>query len=200
MPVAHRQEERGAGVPARQPLHERPMEGRADVHKQLPTPKGESPMTVLRIMVVTLAVALAAPAAAQDKGTTNMEILREKLKADKKLVVAANMGLTEAEGKAFWPIYDAYQKDLETINERLLKGIAAYADAYKKGPVPNETAKKLLDEALAIEQAEVTLKQSYVPKLETALPAAKVARYIQIENKIRAVVRYELADKIPLVK
>jgi len=157
-------------------------------------------MTVLRIMVVTLAVALAAPAAAQDKGTTNMEILREKLKADKKLVVAANMGLTEAEGKAFWPIYDAYQKDLETINERLLKGIAAYADAYKKGPVPNETAKKLLDEALAIEQAEVTLKQSYVPKLETALPAAKVARYIQIENKIRAVVRYELADKIPLVK
>ena len=48
--------------------------------------------------------------------------------------------------------------------------------------------------------AEVTLKQSYVPKLETALPTAKVARYLQIETKIRALVRYELADKIPLVK
>jgi len=66
--------------------------------------------------------------------------------------------------------------------------------------VPNETAKKLLDDALAIEDAEVKLKRSYVPKLETALPAAKVARYIQIETKIRALVRYELADKIPLVK
>jgi cob(I)alamin adenosyltransferase len=157
-------------------------------------------MTLLRIIVVTLAVALAAPVAAQDKGTTNMEILREKLKADKKLVVAANMGLTEAEGKAFWPLYDAYQKDLEQINDRLAKTIVAYADAYKKGPVPNETAKKLLDEALAVEEAEVALKRSYVPKLEKAVPAAKVARYIQIENKIRAVVRYELADKIPLVK
>ncbi len=157
-------------------------------------------MALPRIIVVTLAVALAAPAAAQDKGTTNMEILREKLKADKKLVVATNMGLTEAEGKAFWPIYDAYQKDLEQINDRLAKAIVAYADAYSKGPVPNETAKKLLDEALAIEQAEVTLKRSYVPKLEKVLPEAKVARYIQIENKIRAVVRYELAEKIPLMK
>ena len=156
--------------------------------------------TLLRIVLIALVAALAAPAAAQDKGTSNMEILRQKVKADKKLVVALNMGITEAEGKAFWPIYDAYQKDLEQINERLAKTIVAYAEAYNKGPVPNETAKKLLNETLAIEEAEVALKRSYASKLEAALPAAKVARYIQIENKIRALVRYELADKIPLVK
>jgi len=157
-------------------------------------------MTLLRIVLIALVVALAAPAIAQDKGTSNMEILRQKVKADKKLVVAMNMGLTEAEGKAFWPLYDAYQKDLEAIDVRLAKTIVAYAEAYNKGPVPNETAKKLLNDALAIEEAEVTLKRSYVPKIEKALPEAKVARYIQIENKIRALVRYELADKIPLVK
>ncbi|HZY30148.1 MAG TPA: hypothetical protein VFF86_00760, partial [Candidatus Methylomirabilis sp.] len=101
-------------------------------------------MTLLRIVLIALVAALAAPATAQDKGTSNMEILRQKVKADKKLVVALNMGLTEVEGKAFWPLYDAYQKDLGQINERLRKVIVAYADAYKKGPVPNETAKKLL--------------------------------------------------------
>ena len=42
-----------------------------------------------------------------------MQVLREKLKADKKLVVAANMDLKEAEAKGFWPIYDEYQKELE---------------------------------------------------------------------------------------
>ena len=66
--------------------------------------------------------------------------------------------------------------------------------------MPNETAKKLLDDALDIEEAEVTLKRSYVPKLGAALPAAKVARYLQIETKIRALVRYELAANIPLVE
>jgi hypothetical protein len=157
-------------------------------------------MTLLRIILVVLAVAVAAPAIAQDKGTSSMEILRQKVKADKKLLVAVNMGLSEAEDKAFWPLYDAYQNDLGQINERLRKVIVAYADAYKKGPLPNETAKTLLDDALAVEQAEVTLKRSYVPKLGAALPAAKVARYLQIETKIRALVRYELAANIPLVE
>jgi hypothetical protein len=128
-----------------------------------------------------------------------MEILLQKVKADKKLLVAQNLQLTEAEAKAFWPVYDAYQNDLQKINQRLGTTIAEYADAYNQGPVANETAKKLLNEALAIEEAEVKLKRAYVPKLEKALPAAKVARYVQIENKIRAAIRYELAGAIPLV-
>ena len=152
----------------------------------------------LRMLLVILAVALAAPLLAQDN--SNMEILREKVKADKKLLVAANMDLSDAEGKAFWPVYDAYQADLKKLNDRMAKAIVDYADAYNKGPVPNETAKKLLAEMLDIDAAEVNLKKSYVPKLEAVLPEAKVARYIQIENKIRAAVRYELAGAIPLVK
>jgi hypothetical protein len=31
------------------------------------------------------------------------------------------------------------------------------------------------------------------------LPATKVARYLQIENKIRSIVKFELAAQIPLV-
>ena len=154
----------------------------------------------LRMLPIFLLAALAAPAVAQESATTNMEILRQKIKADKKLVVAANMELTDAEGKAFWPVYDAYQKDLQQINERLKNTIVEYADAYNKGPVSNETAKKLLGETLAIDEAEVKLRQSYVPKLEAVLPEAKAARYLQIENKIRAAIRYELAGGIPLVK
>ena len=152
----------------------------------------------LRMLLVILAAALAAPLVAQDN--SNMEILRQKVKADKKLLVAANMDLSDAEGKAFWPVYDAYQADLKKLNDRTAKAIVDYADAYNKGPVPNETAKKLLAETLDIDAAEVKMKQSYVPKLEAVLPEAKVARYMQIENKIRAAIRYELAANIPLVK
>ena len=58
---------------------------------------------------------------AQDEPADNMQILRDKIKADKKLVVATNMELTESEAKDFWPIYDAYQKDLRKINQRIAK-------------------------------------------------------------------------------
>ena len=59
-------------------------------------------------------------------------------------------------------------------------------------------AKKLLEYSLGIQEADVQLMRSYVPKLEKALPEMKMARYIQIEIKIRAVARYELASQIPL--
>ena len=157
-------------------------------------------MMIRLAVAIVLALGVAAPAMAQDPGTQNMEILRQKLKADRKLVVAANLGLTDAEGAAFWPVYDAYQKDLQQINQRMAAVITAYADAYNKGPVTNEVAKKLLDEAVAVDEAEVKLKSSAVPKILATLPATKAARYIQIENKIRALVRYELAANIPLVK
>jgi hypothetical protein len=143
-------------------------------------------------LALLLAFLVAIPAAfaiAQESATSDMEILKQKIKADKKLLVSENMGLTEAEGKAFWPIYDAYQKDLQQLNGRIKKTIEAYAEAYNKGSLSNETAKKLLGDAIAIDEAEVALKRSYVPKLEKAIPAAKVARYIQIENKIRALLR-----------
>lgn len=137
---------------------------------------------------------------AQDKPADNMQILREKIKADKKLLVATNMELTEAEAKNFWPIYEDYQKDLQKINERLIQALHSYAADYKNKSMTDEKAKKLTDEYLSIEQAEVKLKSSSVPKLSKALPATKVARYLQIENKIRAVIKYDLAATVPLVQ
>jgi hypothetical protein len=141
-------------------------------------------MKFAQIVLFAVATLLALPAAAQT--ASDMQILAQKIKADKKLVVAANMQLTEEEAKGFWPVYESYQKDLQGINQRLLGTIKRYADAYNKGPVSDD--------------AEVKLKRSYVPKLEKVIPGMKVARYIQIENKIRAIAKHELAAQIPLVQ
>jgi hypothetical protein len=46
----------------------------------------------------------------------------------------------------------------------------------------------------------VALKRAYLPRLGKVLPAKKVARYIQIENKIRAVLKYDLAQQSPLAR
>ena len=155
-------------------------------------------MKLARIVLFAVAALLALPAFAQT--SSDMQILAQKIKADKKLVLAANMQFTEAEAKGFWPVYDAYQADLQKINQRLIAAIKNYAGAYNKGPVSDETAKKLINEAIAIEESEVKLKRSYLPKLEKVIPGMKVARYLQIENKIRAIAKFELATQIPLVE
>ena len=155
------------------------------------------------LSVTALMVAIAAfpiPALTQAAQADNMQILREKIKADKKLVVAANMELTESEAKGFWPVYEQYQKDLGAINQRLGRLIESYAADYRAKTLSDEKATKLIDELVAIEQAETRLMTSSVPGLRKVLPEKKVARYLQIENKIRAVVKYELAGGVPLVQ
>jgi hypothetical protein len=164
--------------------------------------KNVKAMWALFIGTVLMAAVMAfpIPALTQDKPADNMQILREKIKADKKLVVAANMDLTESEAKGFWPVYEQYQKDLDAINQRIVKLIESYAADYRASTLTDEKAKKLIDELVAIEQAEAGLKTSSAPKLRKVLPEKKVARYLQIENKIRAVLKYDLATKVPIVQ
>ena len=137
---------------------------------------------------------------AQDNPADNMQILRDKIKADKKLVVASNMELTEAEAKDFWPIYEQYQKELQKINQSMGKVLESYADDNRRKSLTDEKAKKIIDEAVSIDQAEANIKSTFAPKLSKVLPVKKVARYLQIENKIRAVVKYDLAQGVPLVR
>jgi hypothetical protein len=161
-------------------------------------------MTTARCILFMAALTIAAPLFAQSKAPEKpldtMQVLREKLKGDKKLLVAANMDLTESEAKAFWPIYEDYQKELHKINDRLATAIVAYSREHNAKSLTDEKARKLLDEALAVEESEIKLKRAFVPRLAQALPGLKVARYIQIENKIRAIVKYEIAAEVPLMR
>lgn len=155
--------------------------------------------TVMVVCMCLVMVALMCSfAVAQVEPSDNMQILNEKIKADKKFLVAENMQLTEAEARKFWPVYEDYQNELYILRVRSLKLIEAYAENY--GAMTNEVAKKLLDEYLTIERLRQKVREAYLPKFRKVLPEMKVARYYQIENKISAVLNYELANQIPLVK
>jgi hypothetical protein len=155
-------------------------------------------MVLMVLGMIGVIMTASVPVIAQEKPTDNMQILLEKIRADKKLLVAENMQLTEAEAKAFWPVYEQYQEELFLLRVRTAKLIKDYADAYDK--MTNETAKKLLDEYMTIEKLGLKLREVYLPKFRKVVPEVKVARYYQIENKIRAALMYEVGANIPLAK
>ena len=137
-------------------------------------------------------------APAQDKPADNMEIVKEKIRTDKKLLIATNMQLTESEANAFWPIYESYQAELGKLRDREIKLIEQFAASYET--MSDDVAKNLLDDSLSIDSDHQKLRQSYLAKFRGVLPDAKVARYYQMESKIDAVLEYELAKRIPLVR
>lgn len=137
-------------------------------------------------------------ALAQEKPADSMQIVRDKVAADKKLFIATNMRLTESEAKAFWPVYESYQGELAQVEARAGRLLEEYARTYQV--MADQVARKLLDEFLVIEADRLKLRQAYVPRFRKVLPDTKVGRYYQLENKIHAVVSYDLARVIPLVK
>jgi hypothetical protein len=106
---------------------------------------------------------------AQDKPAKNMEVVHEKLKADKKLIVTKYMVLTQSEAKNFWPVYEEYQKDLQKIDQRLLNLLQSYAADYRSQSLTDEKAKKLLEEWIVIDNDDAKRRASYVPKVMKAL-------------------------------
>ena len=155
-------------------------------------------MRLKRIIVVMVMCLIAFPAFAQEVTKNTMDSVRDALKAQKRAFIAVNMQLTDAEDAKFWPVYDSYQKDMETMNQKIGDLILDYAKNYETLTDPK--ADKLLKKNLSLENEILQLKKTYLPKFKAVLPAKKVARYYQLENKIQAVGRYDLAEKIPLVK
>jgi hypothetical protein len=156
------------------------------------------PLRSLLAFGSVLACLMGGVAVAQDKPSDNMDVLREKLRADKKAVVAEVLELTEGEAKAFWPVYNAYQSDMVSHYDRVLKFLDTYAKTYTS--MSNETATTLVKQFLTLERDHVAILTSYQPRFSKVLPPLKVAKLYQIENKARALVNYELARGIPLVK
>ena len=158
------------------------------------------PTNLLSVALLALFMGYAPGSRAQDKPASNLEIIHEKLKADKKLMVAKYMELTESEAQKFWPVYDEYQKDLQRSNDRLKSLLESYAADYKNKSLTDEKAKKLLDEWITLEQDEGKRREAFAPKVLQALPVKKAARYLQIENEFRILLRYDLAATVPLVQ
>jgi len=149
-------------------------------------------------LLVTLMLVWPLAASAQDEPADNMQLVVEKIRADKKLFIADNMQLTESEAKGFWPIYDGYQNELFLLRSRTLKMLDDYAAAYTQ--MSDGTAKRLLDEYMTIERLGLELRQTFLSKFRAVLSDVKVVRYYQIENKIDAALIYGLAGKIPLIQ
>jgi Cu/Ag efflux protein CusF len=160
-------------------------------------------LTRTTLLLATAASLLALPAqhaAAQPANapsvTSDIEVLRGQIKADRKVVIAEAMQLTGAESVAFWPLYRSYRAEMDKIGDGLVKLVLEYADAYPN--VPEDRAKQLLKDYTALEKKLPDQRASYLKKFARILPASKVLRLAQLENRLDLALRLQLASAIPL--
>ncbi len=55
-------------------------------------------------------------------------------------------------------------------------------------------------ESFAIDEERAEVRKTYLKKFAEVLPIPKVARLVQVENKLTALVNYQLAKDTPMVR
>jgi len=141
----------------------------------------------------------AAPGPAHEAASReSLDALRLEMRKDKRGLVERNMQLTAAEAAKFWPVYDAYQQELERVVQRENRALLDYINA--ESTMTDANAKRIAREFLKAEDEEQALRQKQLRRVLAVLPGRKAARYLQIETKLRTLQRYDVAERIPLVR
>lgn len=149
------------------------------------------------LLVLSASSAFGAPAADDAQLTQDLQIARSLTEASRQATVAANLKLSEAEASAFWPLYREYRTEVATQNDRLVDLIKKFAAEYET--LTDDQAKELTRTYIDIDKKRLSLKEKYLKKFEKALPAAKVARAMQAEQKLDALQSFGIARTVPLV-
>jgi hypothetical protein len=125
-------------------------------------------------------------------------LTRAAIQTRRQAIVTSAMDLTAPESQAFWPLYRDYRTDMAKVDDRLVNLIIVYAGNYNS--LTDDMAAKLLTDYLDIERARLDTKTQYVPRFLGVLPATKVARFYQVDNKLDKKIQAELAAEIPLTR
>jgi regulator of sigma D len=133
-----------------------------------------------------------------DQAAASMDALVSAIRANRKALVAVNLELTDREAAGFWTVYDRYQQEINAIGDRLVDVIRDYSESFDT--LTDDKAMKLIEAYLAVEVDRVAVRRNYLDAFSRTLPGRKLARLYQIENKMDAVLRYELAAAIPVVE
>jgi Spy/CpxP family protein refolding chaperone len=151
----------------------------------------------LLLSSVPLFAQAAQGAGPNDPIDTDIKLLREDVRSERKQFVAANLPLTDTEATKFWPIYDQYSAEVWKIGDARVELIKEYVQSYDT--MTDAQANDFMNRSAAIDQQFSALLTKYVPIFEKVISPKKTARWYQIDRRLDLLINVQLAANIPIV-
>ena len=126
------------------------------------------------------------------------ELLRSDVQAQKVAILTQVMEFTEAEDKAFWPIYREYEVEMSKLGDERVALIAEYANTYSA--MTDAVAAKLAATALDLEARRQATKSKYYERVKAVLSPKTALRYLQVEHQLQLIIDLQISASLPIVK
>jgi len=127
-----------------------------------------------------------------------VELLRSDVRSQKIAILTQLMELTEAQDKAFWPLYREYDRELTSLSDERVANIQEYAKNYPD--VSDAVADKLILKALDIQARRGALLAKYYERMKQTLTPKTAAKFIQIEHQLLALIDLQISASLPIVE
>ena len=128
---------------------------------------------------------------------SDIKMLRSDIQADKHDIIFDTMQFTDAESKAFTPVYRDYAVEQQKIGDERQKLIEDYANSYDN--LTDAQANDLFKQFNEIDTKTAKLRAQYWPKFVKALGAKRAAKFIQVDNRLSLFISVQLTQIIPLL-
>lgn len=155
----------------------------------------------MKIAMLLLALAtIGAPCVAQTQDTTavDQQVVLARLATNQRAVYALNLGLTDGESKAFWPIYDKYEADIKKVTDQRLELLNEYAGKYRT--LSDTDAEAMLARIWSSEHEALRVRQKYAKQVQKVLPGVKALRYVQLQARIDNLLLGRVMSQVPLAQ
>ena len=159
-----------------------------------------------RDLLLCFAVALLVPSTVATAQTGQLQVdleyevaaARALMEKERRIVLASELLLNAEERDAFWPLYNEYAEEITEVSEIRVQLIADYAANYDN--MTDEFANRMLRDHFEFQSRRLKTQQKYLKRFKRVLPPTKVVRFYQVENKLDAIVNFNLASQIPMVQ
>lgn len=153
-------------------------------------------MKIRTVACAIVAIALVVPAFAQTTGEPSTELSRAVIQAERKNIVEAVVQPSPQQAEEFWQTYWEYRGQMSKLADERVTMIEVFAEAGAS--LTDQQAEEMIAKALDLEKRAADIKAKYSKKMRDILVPKQVVRWMQIENKMDAVINYEIARAIPL--
>jgi hypothetical protein len=142
--------------------------------------------------------AASSPAQPDEDVTSDIALTRASIQLRRQAIITSVMDLSEKEAEAFWPLYRDYRMEMAKVGDRVSTLLVQYSEQYDA--LTDAQAVKLMNDWLDIEKAKTSVKSKFVSRFRKILPARKVMRFFQADNKLDAMLNAQLAAIVPLAR
>jgi ribosome-binding ATPase YchF (GTP1/OBG family) len=122
----------------------------------------------------------------------DIELQKTNLRSQKKLIVAANMDLTDAEAEKFWPVYNRYAEDLGKTYDTKMALAQEYLETNQE--ISGDQAESYLRRRAAVEEEVMQLRLQYLPEFRKVLTGRETALFYQIDWRLDLMINLQLAQ------